>query len=82
MQCIKTFAPRFEKTLVLFYCRNRRARYRAILYSVKNGAGCLARLRRGALRAEKRSQYTHGRTDKDSLSLLLPQGGNKIQLPL
>ena len=26
MQCIKTFAPRFEKTLVLFYCRNRRER--------------------------------------------------------
>ena len=26
MQCIKTFAPRFEKTLVLFYCGNRRER--------------------------------------------------------
>ena len=25
-KCIKTFAPRFEKTLVLFYCRNRRER--------------------------------------------------------
>ena len=25
-ECIKTFAPRFEKTLVLFYCRNRRER--------------------------------------------------------
>ena len=26
MQCIKMFAPKFEKTLVLFYCRNRRER--------------------------------------------------------
>ena len=26
VQCIKMFAPRFEKTLVLFYCRNRRER--------------------------------------------------------
>ena len=25
-ECIKTFAPRFEKTLVLFYCGNRRER--------------------------------------------------------
>ena len=26
VQCIKTFAPKFEKTLVLFYCGNRRER--------------------------------------------------------
>ena len=26
-KCIKTFAPRFEKTLVLFYCKTRRRGY-------------------------------------------------------
>ena len=31
--------------------------------------------------ANKRSQYTHSKADKDPLSLLLPQSGNKIQLP-
>ncbi len=35
MQCIKTFAPRFEKTLVLFYS-GEAERYRSILYYVKN----------------------------------------------
>ena len=36
MQCIKMFAPRFEKTLVLFYCENRRSGTAPILYYVKN----------------------------------------------
>ena len=72
MQCIKTFAPRFEKTLVLFYCRNRRARYRAILYSVKNEEGCLARLRRGALRAEAHNFGNHGR--KTDCNKKFPKG--------
>ena len=43
MQCIKTFAPRFEKTLVLFYS-GEAERYPIILYIGKNdGAykGCL-----------------------------------------